>query len=65
MITKPSYYEEENSGNRNEHSISMSQKSAKNNYEEEAQFDANSYDIDPKCKILIFSHGRYIRLVST
>jgi hypothetical protein len=36
MITKPSYYaDEENS--RDEHkSMSMSQKSAKNNYEEEA-----------------------------
>lgn len=43
----------------------MSRKSDNQNFEEEAGFDSNSYDIDPKCRVLIFAFGRYLKLVST
>jgi hypothetical protein len=60
-IQKASFFVEENS---RPDSISMSVKSNTNNYESEAPFESNSYDIDPRCKVLIYAHGRVLKLVS-
>ena len=31
----------------------------------EGKFDSTSFDIDPKCKVLIFAQGKSIQLMST
>lgn len=60
MITKPSFFQEDENSQR---SMSMSQKSLLQNYEEESNFDSNAFDLDPRCKILVFAFGRYIKMV--
>jgi hypothetical protein len=58
-ISKASFYAEENS---REVSGDMSGKDKGN--EAEAAFDSNAYDIDPKCKILVYAFGRIIKFCS-